>query len=147
MTQRTDVDHNEMKQLPYIIAVDFDGTLVEDKFPEIGRPNDNLWAWMKEQQNNGAKIILWTCRDGKNLEDAVAYSVMCMGFNFDAVNCNVQETRHLFNNDTRKAYANIYIDDKAISPHLPTFYPTFDPQKQYEPWNGFKVAPRIADSK
>lgn len=131
--QRTSVTHNEMNKLPYIIAVDFDGTLVEDKFPEIGNPNLPLWAAMRKWQDNGARIVLWTCRDGQNLKDAVNYSE-CMGFVFDSVNRNIDEVIEMFNNDTRKIYANLYIDDKAISPHVGTYYDRWEPERDFTPW-------------
>ena len=111
--QRYDVNHEEMKTLPYIIAVDFDGTLVEDKFPKIGTIKDENWKAMLKARENGAKIILWTCRDGKNLRDAVDFCAD-YGFEFDAINENIKETQEMFSNDTRKVYANEYWDDKAI---------------------------------
>lgn len=110
--QRNDVSKDEMKKLPYIIAVDFDGTLVEDKFPHIGSVKEYTWNLMTKAREQGAKLILWTCRDGKNLQDAVDFCKK-KGFVFDAVNTNAEETKDMFNNDTRKVYANEYWDDKA----------------------------------
>ena len=99
--------------LPYIIAIDFDGTLVEDKFPNIGEKRDWVWTRALAAKKAGKKLILWTSRDHNNLEEAVAF---CKneGLEFDAVNENLKEVRALFNNDTRKVYANEYWDDKAI---------------------------------
>ena len=111
--QRYDVNHEEMKTLPYIIAVDFDGTLVEDNFPKIGAIKEENWKAMLKARENGAKIILWTCRDGKNLRDAVDFCAD-YGFEFDAINENIKETKEMFSNDTRKVYANEYWDDKAV---------------------------------
>lgn len=50
--------------MSYIIAVDFDGTLCENKYPEIGKPNGVLIDDLKMRKDNGAKLILWTCRVG-----------------------------------------------------------------------------------
>lgn len=110
---RTKVSKDEMSTLPYIIAVDFDGTLVEDKFPEIGEKRIAVWNDMLRAKANGAKIILWTSRDHQNLEEAVAFCKE-QGFEFDAINENLPECQNLFNNDTRKVFADEYWDDKAI---------------------------------
>lgn len=107
------VTKEQMGALPYIIAVDFDGTLVEDKFPNIGKIRPNVWADMRFAREKGAKIILWTSRDHENLEAAVEFCKQ-QGFEFDAINENLPECQSLFNNDTRKVFADEYWDDKAI---------------------------------
>ena len=56
-----------------IIAVDFDGTLVENKWPEIGAPIEKNIAKVKAEQEAGAKIILWTNRVGEPLEKALSF--------------------------------------------------------------------------
>ena len=102
-----------MEALPYIIAVDFDGTLVEDEFPNIGEIKPEVWDKVQRAKDGGAKIILWTSRDHENLAEAVLF---CKenGLEFDAINENIEEVQTLFNNDTRKVYANEYWDDKAV---------------------------------
>lgn len=107
------VTKEQMSTLPYIIAVDFDGTLVEDKFPEIGQPIQRVWDDIKKAQANGCKIILWTSRDNERLKAAVEFCVE-RGLHFDAINDNLDECKVLFNNSTRKVYANEYWDDKAV---------------------------------
>ena len=107
------VSKEQMRELPYIIAVDFDGTLVEDKFPEIGEPIKKNWELLRKAQQGGAKIILWTSRDNERLDDAVKFCNERELY-FDAINENLAECRVLFNNDTRKVYANEYWDDKAV---------------------------------
>lgn len=107
------VTKEQMDTLPYIIAVDFDGTLVEDKFPEIGKPIDYVWKRLRRAQGNGAKIILWTSRDHERLKEAVEFCVK-RELHFDAINENLDECKVLFDNDTRKVYANEYWDDKSI---------------------------------
>ena len=107
------VSKEQMATLPYIIAVDFDGTLVEDNFPEIGMIRAEIWDKVLEAQNKGAKIILWTSRDNERLKAAVEFCTE-RGLHFDAINDNLDECKILFNNDTRKVYANEYWDDKAI---------------------------------
>ena len=73
-----------------VIAVDFDGTLCKDCYPGIGIPNMRLIKSLINNRKQGDKLILWTCREGDRLEEAVNW---CRGFGleFDAVNENVQE--------------------------------------------------------
>lgn len=72
-----------------IIAVDFDGTLCENKWPEIGEPNTNLIGYLIEMRKSfGAKIILWTCRVGEMLDKAVNWCSEHR-LEFDAVNENL----------------------------------------------------------
>lgn len=97
-----------------IIAVDFDGTLVEDKFPSIGEPIYQTWMKLFKEQSEGSKIILWTCRNGEALEKAVEFCTNVMGFHFDAINENLDEIKVLYGGDTRKVFATEYWDDKAV---------------------------------
>lgn len=96
-----------------IIAVDFDGTLCENKFPEIGEPKYSVIDRLKYEQEEGAKIILWTCRREKQLADAV-YWCAVHGLKFDAINENLKSTIEKFGNDTRKISATEYWDDRAV---------------------------------
>lgn len=100
-----------------IIAVDFDGTLCEVCYPEIGAPNMNLITMLINQRNAGDKIILWTCREEGLLEDAVNWCKK-YGLEFDAVNDNLAETKAIYNHNSRKITADIYIDDKATPPEI-----------------------------
>lgn len=102
--------------LPKIVAIDFDGTLVEDRFPDIGAPIKSMFSLVKALQASNIRVILWTCRDGQNLANAVAYC-KSYGVTFDAVNTNIPEVINMYNNDTRKVFADLYIDDKSI-PHV-----------------------------
>lgn len=97
-----------------IIAVDFDGTLCENKWPEIGEPNKELIAYLKERQAAGDKLVLWTCRVGEILDNAVAWSAE-QGIIFDAVNENLPEVLEWMGGDTRKVFANEYIDDRNFT--------------------------------
>lgn len=103
--------------LPKIVAVDFDGTLVEDNFPDIGRPYMEMFQTMIYLRSKGVKVVLWTSRNFyKNrdlLEEAVQFCKE-QGLEFDAINENVQEVQELTGEDTRKVYADLYIDDKSI---------------------------------
>lgn len=97
-----------------IIAVDFDGTLCTNKYPQIGEPNKQLFQILINKQKAGDIIILNTCRHGVFLEQAIDFC-KSNGLNFEYVNCNTEEGIAKFG-DCRKIGADIYIDDKAISP-------------------------------
>lgn len=97
----------------YVIAVDFDGTLCKNKYPEIGEPNRKMIDYLKKRQQDGAKLVLWSCRVDELLDDAVRWS-RNPGLIFDAVNENLLEIIAEFGTDTRKIFANEYIDDRNV---------------------------------
>ena len=101
---------------PKIIAVDFDDTLCENMYPDIGPPRTSVIEYILEEQAKGSKIILWTCRVGVHLENAITWCKE-QGITFDAINDDVEETKEKYNNECgRKIYADIYIDDKGVPP-------------------------------
>ena len=73
-----------------VYAVDFDGTLAVTRFPEIIGPRKKVVAAVKMLKASGHKIILWTSRDGKELEAAVEWC-KAQGIVFDAVNAPLPE--------------------------------------------------------
>ncbi|MDO4190746.1 MAG: hypothetical protein Q4D14_03535 [Bacteroidales bacterium] len=93
------------------IAVDFDGTIVEHAYPEIGKPIPFAIDVLKRLQNDGHQIILWTVREGKLLDDAVAYCRQ-RGLEFYAVNRNHPEDNIAF--DPRKLSVELFIDDRNL---------------------------------
>ena len=99
-------------ELRKIIAVDFDGTLsLGSIYPALGDPNIDLINELRKWQNCGNRIILWTCRDGVLLDNAIDFCEK-YGLIFDAVNDNLPEIVKFFENNSRKIYADFYIDDK-----------------------------------
>lgn len=99
-----------------IIAVDFDGTLCENKYPQIGASNKKLIEYLRNKKTDGSgtKIILWTCRTGEHLKKAVKWCEEHHLY-FDAVNENLPENVEWMGGDTRKIFANEYIDDRSCS--------------------------------
>ena len=95
-----------------VIAFDFDGTLCENRFPEIGEPNTELINQLIEAQEAGSVVILWSCRCGKRLREAVKWSKE-HGLRFDYVNRNDTERIRVFKSDCRKVSAEVYIDDRS----------------------------------
>ena len=95
-----------------IIAVDFDGTIVKDKYPSIGSPNIALINKLRKLSKHNT-LILWTCRTGAKLKEAVEFCLLC-DLHFDYINENSKEILKKYKNiDSRKITADIYLDDKA----------------------------------
>ena len=94
------------------IAVDFDGTLVEHQYPEIGKEKLFAFETLREMQKKGFKLILWTVRSGEMLEEAVEFC-RNKGVEFYAVNKNYPE-EVIDDGFVRKIEADIYIDDRNI---------------------------------
>ncbi len=94
------------------IAVDFDGTIVEHRYPEIGKEKPFAIQCLKQLQQEGNRLILWTSREGKLLEDAVAFCHE-RGLDFYAVNSN-QPDDALFKHPSAKVIADVYIDDRNL---------------------------------
>ena len=97
-----------------VIAIDFDGCLCTDKYPEIGSPNWEVINEAKRLRALGACLVLWTCRAGQQLDDAVM-ACHAWGLEFDAVNENPQFRIDLYGgNDCRKVGADEYWDDRSV---------------------------------
>lgn len=95
-----------------VIAVDFDGTIVEHAYPAIGKEMLFAFATLKELQKKGHKLILWTFRAGPLLDEAVKYCRQ-NGVEFYAVNKNYPE-EEFTENISRKINADIFIDDRNV---------------------------------
>jgi hydroxymethylpyrimidine pyrophosphatase-like HAD family hydrolase len=99
-----------------IIAIDFDGTIVEDAYPKIGKPMIFAFETIKKLQSEGHRLILWTYRNGKKLQEAVDF---CKenGVEFYAVNKNYPE--EIFDGKiSRKIHADLFIDDRNVGGFL-----------------------------
>lgn len=96
------------------IAIDFDGCLCTDAYPEIGEPNWTVIYRAKAEQRAGAGLILWTCREGQLLLNAIA-ACEGWGLTFDAVNESLPDWIEAFGTKPRKVGATEYWDDKAAS--------------------------------
>ena len=92
-----------------IIAVDFDHTLSNAGYPHIGQPNKPLFDALIKLKSQGHNIILWTCREDIQLQQAVDWCKE-QGLEFDAVNENVPWIGFY----SRKVCADVYIDDLAV---------------------------------
>ena len=115
-----------MKKEIMIIAVDFDGTIVEHRYPEIGKEMPFAVATLCQLQRDmpGLHIVLWTVREGRLLQDAVDWCEK-RGLNFYAVNSNYPgEISSAADQGCRKVSADLYIDDRNLGglPSWPEIY-------------------------
>ncbi|MBR8535968.1 hydrolase [Carboxylicivirga sediminis] len=95
-----------------LIAVDFDGTIVEHKYPAIGKERIFAFETLKSLQDKGHLLILWTIRTGKELDEAVEY---CRknGIEFYAINRMHPEEEYT-DGISRKVNADLFIDDRNV---------------------------------
>lgn len=118
-----EIDTFTYKKRQMIIAIDFDGTIVENKWPHIG----TLKQGAKEVINNlydnfNIDIIIWTCRGDKELEKALNF-LKEMGIHYTCANRNVSMIERYYSfekEQSPKIFADFYIDDKCI---LSRMYP------------------------
>jgi len=97
-----------------VLAVDFDGTLVENDWPNIGKPKEHIARYVRHLKYKGWKIILWTCRVDSALQAAVDFCRKELRIEFDAVNDNLPEDVIKYGSNSRKIHATKYLDDKAM---------------------------------
>lgn len=108
-----------------IIAVDFDGTLCENKWPEIGEANEDMIYYLRKRQAEGDKLILWTCRVGDMLRKAINWCYN-YGLIFNAVNENLPEIIDSFGSDTRKIFVSFRCGDVyKMAGIRPNYYETW----------------------
>ena len=116
------------------IAVDFDGTIVEHRYPEIGRERPFAIDTLKMLIADQHRLILWSVREGQLLEDAVNW---CRerGVEFYAVNRDYPEERGVENNNhfSRKLKVDLFIDDRNIGglPDWGTIYRIINERASY----------------
>ena len=128
-----------------IIAVDFDGTIVEHRYPDIGREKPFAIETLKKLANEQHRLILWTVRKGKLLQEAVDFC-RTRGLNFYAVNRNFPEENEP---EERKLRADLWIDDRNLGglPDWGTIYRmirnnwTFDELKRQDEFEHPAVSP------
>ena len=96
-----------------VIAVDFDGTLCKNQWPEIGPPIEPVIDYIKQLKEEGNKLIFWSCREGEMMAQAVVWCAE-HGLHFDAINANLPERIKEYGTDPRKIGADYYIDDHNI---------------------------------
>ena len=116
------------------IAVDFDGTIVEHRYPKIGEEIPFATETLKILAQERHKLILWTVREGELLEEAIEWCRQ-RGVFFYSVNKDYPEEEKSHNGFSRKLKADLFIDDRNLGglPDWGTSYQMIHEQKPYEP--------------
>jgi len=117
-----------------IIAVDFDGTIVTHEYPRIGKEIPFAIETLKKlQEDFECRLILWTVREGKELNEAVDYCKN-RGLEFYAINANYPE-ESMDNYESRKLKAELFIDDRNLGgiPDWGIIYQMIASGKTFEP--------------
>ncbi len=107
-----------MQELPFTVAVDFDGVIHDGLYPDIGKLAPDCREVMRRLQARGAVFILSTCRTGKLLEDARQFCTV-NSLPFAHYNENLASRINAFGGDSRKISADVYIDDKNVPGGFP----------------------------
>jgi hypothetical protein len=124
-----------------LIAVDFDGTIVSHEYPKIGKEIPFAFATLKKlQENPDNLLILWTVREGAELEEAVEYC-RSKGLEFYAVNNNYLEESPE-DGQPRKLKVDLFIDDRNLGglPDWGVIYRMITTGKHLEPIS-FEIEP------
>ncbi|WP_417428950.1 BT0820 family HAD-type phosphatase [Halpernia sp.] len=95
------------------LAIDFDGTIVEDAYPKIGKAKTFAFDTLKKLQSEGYRLILWTYRHGKTLDEAVEFCKK-NGVEFYAVNSSFEGEIFELQTQSRKIDADLFIDDRNL---------------------------------
>lgn len=117
-----------------VIAVDFDGTIVEHRYPSIGKELPFAIETLLKLKEEGHRLILWTVREGEYLDEAVEFCRM-RGLEFYAINRDYPEEEQMHNNHfTRKLKADLWIDDHNLGglPDWGTIYEMIHHRLTYE---------------
>lgn len=116
------------------IAVDFDGTIVEHRYPKIGEEIPFATETLKMLAKERHKLILWTVREGELLEEAIEWCRQ-RGVYFYVVNKDYPEEEKNHHGFSRKLKADLFIDDRNLGglPDWGTIYQMIHEQKPYEP--------------
>lgn len=130
------------------IAVDFDGTIVEHKYPAIGKERPFAIATLRQLMEDGHKLILWTVREGQLLEEAVEWC-RTRGIRFYAVNQDFDDDNKENNaHYSRKLKVQLFIDDRNVGglPDWGTIYQLISRRISYEQFlqeqNGMETSPK-----
>lgn len=115
------------------IAIDFDGTIVEHRYPQIGREIPFATETLRMLNHDGHRLILWSVREGKLLQEAVDW---CRerGVEFYAVNRDYPDEEKDGRHFTRKLKADIWIDDRNLG-GLPDWGTIYNMVKEQKTWS------------
>ena len=98
---------------PLTISIDFDGTIVDEAFPGVGKMKPKANVFINKLYDQGCKILINTCRTGSYEGDAENF-LKRMNISYHYINCNLPQSIEYFKQDCRKLSADVYIDDKCL---------------------------------
>lgn len=97
-----------------VIAVDFDGVINMAEYPNVQEePNADAYNTLTDARAHGCQIILYTCREGKALLDAINHCLR-WGYPISRVNDNTPPNIEKYGGNSRKVFADIYIDERQV---------------------------------
>ena len=115
------------------IAIDFDGTIVEHKYPKIGSEIPFATDTLKMLIKEGHRLIFWSDREGELLQEAVEWC-HTKGVDFWAVNKDYPEEEKDKNNHfSRKLKVDMFIDDRNLG-GLPDWGTIYQMITNHETW-------------
>jgi len=125
-----------------LIAVDFDGTIVEHKYPAIGKEIPFATQTLKQLIQDGHRLILWTIRHGDSLDEAVAWCKE-RGVEFYSINRDYEEQDAPSGERSPKVKCDMYIDDRNVGglPDWGTIYDMITNNLSYETLNPTLASP------
>jgi hypothetical protein len=96
-----------------VLGIDFDGTIVEEGFPKIGKIKPNTVELMKKAYELGHLVIVWTARSGEYEQDAVNF-LNENNIPYHYINCNPEDPFAIKGEQGRKIFCHYYLDDRAV---------------------------------
>jgi histidinol phosphatase-like enzyme len=96
------------------IALDFDGTIVEENYPNIGELRAEAKYYINKLYDDGFTIIINTCRSGVFAENAKNFLIKNK-IRFHYFNENDPVLIKQYSSDCRKISADVYIDDRCLT--------------------------------
>lgn len=113
LTGELSIEKDILTETKKIYSFDFDGTIVTNKFPDIGEPIQETIDLIKDVKAEGHYIILNTMRENESLMRALMFC-KSHDIEFDSVNDNLPHMKEFYKNNPRKIFANYYIDDHNL---------------------------------
>jgi hypothetical protein len=104
---------NISKRRPWVLAIDFDGTICEESFPEVGKLKEDADVYINMLYDEGYHIVINTCRSGK-YEGMAHEFLKKIGIKYHYLNNNMPYLIEEYGQDCRKISADVYIDNKNL---------------------------------
>lgn len=120
-----------------IIVIDFDGTIVECDYPNIGKIRNNARHYINKLHSEGYGIVINTCRSGLAEADAIHF-LRDNGIRYDYINCNFPHLIEKYGQDCRKISGDVYIEDRCLFT-LPKWHTIYDVIKIKERKNKWEL--------